>query len=400
MSPTDRYRVAMLPAMIMGAITNIYILFLLIFIGAYDFIYSPIAGGIIFMICFYALTKNKSAKLMFFIGATTTVAEIYIHTFLLGWDTGFFYFLFLLPVVFFLNTNWKSWVIACYLVFNASALLLLHFWSLNAPAYFPVLEQEVYWISLFNACCVGLVMMVVIIYFSQTIYKKDEELVRTNKILAAKNVEITKQSQDQKILLKEIHHRVKNNLQIISSLISLQRENVIEKTAIAALDESKRRIMAMAMIHQKLYQDQKVHNVDFKSYIEELVLTQQSLHHEVEYELNLDQLVLNLDKATPLGLIISELVTNSFKHAMMDHPSPKIKMKLENLGDTNYVIEIQDNGNGLPEDFSLENPTSLGTEIIQALTDQIDATIKFKNDSGANFQIFFSAADLNISPST
>jgi two-component sensor histidine kinase len=389
MQQSDQYRLVMLPAMIMGVFTNAYILLVLILIGAFDFIYSPIAGGLIFALCFYGLLKNKNSKATFFIGAITCTAEIYIHTLLLGWDSGFFYFLFLLPAVFLLNTNWKKVVILIYLVANTSAFVALYFLFLDQDSFFGITEIQLFWTNLCNASCAGLVMLVIILYFSQKVGKKEKELIIANNILANQNTEISKQSDRQRILLKEIHHRVKNNLQIISSLISLQRENISDEKAIRALDESKSRIMAIALIHAKLYQDEKIHRVDFKSYLEELVISQKSMNSVVSYDLDLVQLKLNLDTAVPLGLIISELVSNSFKHAFKDHKEPKIELILKNLGDLNYVITIKDNGIGLPEHFDIDNPSSLGTEIIQALTGQIQARPEHTNENGAIFSIYF-----------
>jgi len=389
MPKSDQYRLVMLPAMIMGVFTNAYILLVLILVGAFDFIYSPIFGGLIFALCFYALIKNKNSKAIFFIGAITCTAEIYIHTYLLGWDSGFFYFIFWLPAVFLLNTDWRKLVILIYLVVNTAALAVLYHLFLGKDPFFEISESQLYWTNLSNASCTGLVMLVVIIYFSQKIGKKEIELTIANKVLANQNAEISRQSDHQRILLKEIHHRVKNNLQIISSLISLQRENITDEKAIRALDESKSRIMAIALIHTKLYQDEKIHRVDFKSYLEELVISQKSMQSKVSYELDLAQLKLNLDTAVPLGLIVSELVSNSFKHAFKDHHDPTVKIELKNLGELNYVITIQDNGAGLPDHFDIDNPSSLGTEIIQALTGQIKAEIKHSNNNGAHFSIYF-----------
>ena len=379
----------MIPALLTGMITNLYATGTFIYIKEFIAIISPISGFFIFLICFWLLKSDKiNAKTSFLLSGYVVAIEVSIHTFLIGWNSGHFYFLFLLPIVFLLNTNWKIWIT---IVFNSSiiTLLVVLWWIFQDGYSLYYLESNVEnTISLINLGSTGLITIVIMIYFSRTINKKDEALVMVNEALESQNKEIFSQHQYQQILLKEIHHRVKNNLQIISSLLSLQSNAIEDNDVSQVLDESRRRIEAIALIHQKLYQGDKIDRVDFKSYLMEIMRSQQKVNPDLKCEITAKEVAFKLDIAIPLGLIISEMIVNSVKHAFKEIENPELKVVLKKNKQTIELI-IQDNGIGLPENFSLEQPISLGTEIIQALTTQIEAKIKYENDNGAKFTIEF-----------
>jgi len=352
-------------------------------------IISPVAGLFVFAICFFLLKLDKiQAKDAFLIGSYAVAIEVFIHTYLIGWDTGCFYFLFLLPTVFLLKTNWKIWTT---IVFNGSIItLFVLLWYLfqGEDSLYPIDSNTAVIINFINITSTGLIIIVVMIYYSTTINKKDEALVIANHALEKQNKEIFSQHQYQQILLKEIHHRVKNNLQIITSLLSLQSNAIENKDVSQVLDESRRRIEAIALIHEKLYQGDKIDRVDFKSYLMEIMRSQQKVNPNLKCEVTSNEVAFKLDIAIPLGLIISEMIVNSVKHAFKGIENPQLKVQVTKNNQTIEII-FQDNGIGLPENFSLEQPVSLGTEIIQALTDQIEAEIKHENDNGAKFTIVF-----------
>jgi len=226
------------------------------------------------------------------------------------------------------------------------------------------------------------------IYFSRTINKKDEALIKANVELERQNIEIIDQHKHLQILLKEIHHRVKNNLQIVSSLMSLQAGNENDERLSLFLNESKRRVEAIALIHEKLYKGDKVNRVDFNSYLEDLMNSQKVMNPRVQCSLKSKDVTLNLDTAVPLGLIISELFANSIKHAFHNIEDPKLSVELLDSGE-GFELVVQDNGIGLPKDFNPTTLSSLGFEIINALTSQINGRIEYSNENGAKFHIYF-----------
>lgn len=385
----DRFKLVMGPAILLGIITNLYIAFLIIILSAEKAIYSPVLGSLIFVTCYLLLRYNKiSAKLSFLIVAYTVSIEVIVHSIFLGWNGGFYYFIILLPTVFLLNTNWKTWMSIFF--FSSIALITasLKLYSSFHPSIYQLKSETLEYISLINLTGSASVIIVIMFYFSRTISDKDKALIQANTELELQNKEIFEQHKHLQLLIKEIHHRVKNNLQIISSLMSLQERSVKDKDVIAVLNESKRRVEAIALIHQKLYQNENEYQVDFKSYLEEIMSSQRLINQDVQCDVKSDEIMLDLDTAVPLGLIISEMITNALKHAFSNSDLPTLIIELHALNH-GYEIIVLDNGVGLPVDFNMNETTSLGFEIIVALADQIDAEINHSNNPGAQFSIKF-----------
>ncbi|PCJ01442.1 MAG: hypothetical protein COB15_00530 [Flavobacteriales bacterium] len=383
----NRFKQAMVSAALMGVLTNVYIATIFLFVDIYEALFSPVIGFIIFLVCFFLLKKDKiDAEKSFLSVAYIVIVEVFVHTYFLGWESGFYYFMFLLPIVFLLNANWKLFTIV---LFNSSVLIatiVLWWWFKDGESF--ISEDISSYINIINMAGTGLIVFVIMIYYKRTVLEKDVALISANRELKRKNKKIVGQHQNLEILLKEVHHRVKNNLQIISSLMSLQKDTIENKEAIVVLSDSKRRVEAIALIHQKLYQDEKFNSVDFKSYIEEILSSQQIMNATLKCIIESPEVVLSLDTSVPLGLIISEMIANSVKHAFKGVDSPELKVVLTEV-DRGYELLIKDNGVGLPDGFDINNPSSLGTEIISALTMQIGATVECFNDNGAGFKISF-----------
>jgi two-component sensor histidine kinase len=386
---TNRFKKVMYLAFGLGIITNIYITAVLIHLSAGYVLLSPLIGTLVFILTIIFASKNiLDITTVYFIAAYSIAIEVSVHTYYLGWDTGFFYFLFLLPLTYLLYSEWR---ISTTVIYNGSSVLLTYFlwYFLHDKKGIISMDAELAsFLNQFNLGMVALVVMITMIYYSLNNKIQDKKLINANRELEQQNKEISEQHKSVQILLKEVHHRVKNNLQIISSLMSMQRRSVRDSEAMNILDESRRRVEAIATIHQKLYQGKEGSQVDFKSYLEDIVQSQQVVQSEVSCTLKSIQLSLNLDIAVPLGLIISELITNSVKHAFQGIKSPKLSITLIEE-DNVYILTFQDNGIGLPSDFTLVNPTSLGTEIISALIEQLEADITYESRDGAWFKICF-----------
>ena len=215
----------------------------------------------------------------------------------------------------------------------------------------------------------------------------------TDRIEAEK--QLMKSLEEKKILLAEIHHRVKNNLAVITGLLELQYHNLKSEEAKTALRDSQMRINSMGLIHEKLYQNENLSELDFGQYIGELVdvivRSQNKLDRDVNVVMDTSPVNLPIKKSIPCGLVVNEIVTNSLKYAFPDdHPDPEIRIKLNSDNDRT-TIEISDNGVGLPVPFEELITDSLGTLLIKTLTSQLDADLNVETgDDGTKFIISFS----------
>lgn len=199
--------------------------------------------------------------------------------------------------------------------------------------------------------------------------------------------------QEKEILLREINHRVKNNMQVISSLLSLQAQKLADNQAARALKECQERIRSMALVHDMLYQQRAFHRIEFSSYLR---LLSSHLFHAYKADSSLLQLRVeaeeihfNLNTAIPCGLIINELVTNALQHAFLPGQRGEIIVKLERAEDKRFILTVKDNGRGLPADFDLNHSESLGLEIVKILVNQLGGSLRVTTAPGTEFQIIF-----------
>jgi two-component system, sensor histidine kinase PdtaS len=197
---------------------------------------------------------------------------------------------------------------------------------------------------------------------------------------------------EKEVLLAEIHHRVKNNMQIISSLISLQSDYAADEHTIKMFKDSKDRIRSMALIHEKLYQSNDLSLIDFSDYIEVLagrLLELYGVRNRIDLIVEADDMHLNIDTAIPCGLIINELVSNSIQHAFPKDKQGKITINFK-MNQDEYVLMVSDDGIGFPENIDFKNSESLGLQIVNTLTMQLGGYIELKRNNGTKFILSFS----------
>ena len=193
--------------------------------------------------------------------------------------------------------------------------------------------------------------------------------------------------------MKEIHHRVKNNFQIISSLLSLQINSPKNKSADEILSESRDRIKSMAILHEKLYKSQDINSINFEGYIKGVLNNLQSSYRlkekNISLEIDIDEVIVSIDSAINLGLIINEIVVNSLKHAFTDKAGGTIIIRLKEKERGKLILIIKDNGKGIPEDIDVDNTDSLGILLINSFVKQVKGEIKLIRNNGTEFQIVF-----------
>ncbi|MCK9205193.1 MAG: ATP-binding protein [Bacteroidales bacterium] len=214
---------------------------------------------------------------------------------------------------------------------------------------------------------------------------RDRSREQEIKELKAKNIE------QKEIMLREIHHRVKNNMAIVISLLTLQMQNSNNPEFRESIKEIEMRIRSMALIHEHLYRSEDLGQIPLDNYLYSLssIISQTYRGPQIQLVPTLDSVHVNIDTALPLGLITNELLTNAFKYAFPGNTPGTIELKLKKKPNDNYLLVIKDDGTGLPAGFTMESDKSMGMFIVKLLVDQLDGKIEIIDGKGTTFMIYF-----------
>jgi two-component sensor histidine kinase len=254
-----------------------------------------------------------------------------------------------------------------------------------------------------NGTIAGAIMLVLLLGLGYNRYRLKQQ---SNQLLEAKQVEINHKNHlleqllqekegllhEKEWMLKEIHHRVRNNLQIIISLLNSQAANLVDNAALSTIKASQHRVQAMALIHQKLYQSERVARVEMTSYLKDLVVYLRDSYqrsNSVQFNLSVEPLELDVTLAVPLGLIINEAVTNALKYAFPGERAGTITLHLHPQGDASYELIISDNGVGLPPGYDPARNRSLGMTLLHGLSEQLEGTLRIAGSPGVTIRLVF-----------
>jgi PAS domain S-box-containing protein len=199
--------------------------------------------------------------------------------------------------------------------------------------------------------------------------------------------------QEKEALLKEIHHRVKNNLQIVYSLLRLQQRRTLDSQAAEILLDSQNRIKSIALVHEKLYRSDNLAEIDFAQYISSLAASLLSSYRtssaHIALTTNIDPISLDIDRAIPCGLILNELISNSLKYAFPENCAGQIQVELRAASEDLVQLTVSDNGVGIPAQFDLSQTESLGLQLVQDFVNQLEGTVKIERQQGTIVEISF-----------
>ena len=258
-----------------------------------------------------------------------------------------------------------------------------------------------------NALLCGTLLLLALLALGYNRYRLKR---RSNRLLQAQQQEIFHKNENLQLLLaekerllKEIHHRVRNNLQVIMSLLNSQANSLTDQAALSAIQESQHRVQAVALIHQKLYQAEGLSRIPMKAYIEEVVAYLEhfyELPQPVYFQLDIDPVELDVAQAIPLGLIINEALTNALKYAFRDGRCGTVRLSLRRL-DRNQLeasqperslleLTIEDDGAGLPADYNPGQSGSLGMTLMLGLSEQLGGALRVKSRPGLTITLTFS----------
>mgnify|MGYP003638277477 FL=1 len=237
--------------------------------------------------------------------------------------------------------------------------------------------------------------------FLNPIFNEDNEVVSVSGIahdVTEKKIaeeQLKDSLKEKEVLLKEVHHRVKNNLQVISSILNLQSSYIEDEQTLSILKESQDRIKSMSIIHESLYQSNDFSKINFSEYIvslsKNLVHSYSYLDKSIDLDHKIEEVSLNLDTSIPCGLIVNELVSNALKYAFKDRLEGKIKINLS-IDKKNVVLVVSDDGVGFPKNINFRDTNSLGLQLVNTLVEQIDGTIEMNSKKGTTYTIIFKQA--------
>ena len=237
------------------------------------------------------------------------------------------------------------------------------------------------------------------------LYRQYRHKQHSNKLILHKNEQLQHLLTEKEWLVKEIHHRVKNNFHTVASLLEIQSSYLKNKEALSAIKESQHRIHSMSIIHQKLYQSETLSTIHMPDYIYELVeylRESYSIRDNIGFSLQIENIELNHASATTLGLILNEAITNAIKYAFAKTGNGKISISLSHISNSQILLSIADNGRGLPIDFDSKIGASMGMELLQGLTDDLGGSFSIETNDGTHIKVIFeykpiTAANLSFS---
>ncbi|GGB01964.1 histidine kinase dimerization/phosphoacceptor domain -containing protein [Puia dinghuensis] len=242
-------------------------------------------------------------------------------------------------------------------------------------------------------------LLLVLLYNRYLVKQRlNRELEIRQQLICEKSNALESLLKEKEWLVREIHHRVKNNLQVVMSLLNSQSAYLTDERALSAIRESQNRVQAISLLHQKLYQSENLSVIDMPSYVKEVteyLAENLDARHRVDFEVAVAPLSLDISQAVPLGLIINEAITNSIKYAFPNGNKGHIRVSMETAGDGHMLVTIHDNGIGLPEGYDGLHSPSLGMSLMKGLSKQLDGEFSLVNHEGLTIRVRFSPANID-----
>jgi len=230
-------------------------------------------------------------------------------------------------------------------------------------------------------------------YFTSKTHKVLRNKMALEKLVQSRTTSLSKALRDKDLLIKEVHHRIKNNLQVVVSLLQLQNDKITDQNMKIAILESQSRIGSIALIHQNLYQNDRLDGIRFDEFVNNLARQlddfYKKLHREIVLETDIVNTCIYIDTAVPLGLILNELFSNTYKHAFQNTDVIRVTVSLQEIGKGEYKLVYHDSGPGLPEELRFNKAQTLGLELIRGLAKQLHGEAIYQNKEGGEFTISF-----------
>ncbi|MGB1268723.1 MAG: sensor histidine kinase [Flavobacteriaceae bacterium] len=351
-------------------------------IGVKEMVVYNVLSSLFFIAMMYLVKKEVSVKIIFFLMCLEVVLHAYLSTYYVGSECNFILFIFVLPSVFLLNPKWETWEKILFFL-NIALLYLLNIgvFKTHEPQY-KLNEKLVFYTEVTLILTVVLMIFIVVSYYTKLVNTNDAALRKANKKLQAKN-------EEKKLIIKEIHHRIKNNLQVVISLLRLQASKIDDNDVVTMFKNTQNRIFSMALLHENLLQEYDLEFInahDHFKYLSENLIDSYAVDNKVEVEIAIENIEFAMQTLTPLGLILNELITNSLKHAFKQTSKGKIRIALKEIEGKKYELLVSDNGSGI---VSKTKSNGLGTKLVSIFVKQLNGTLELTTKNGTAYKIIF-----------
>jgi len=253
----------------------------------------------------------------------------------------------------------------------------------------PIPFWATWWFVLLVIAMIGGILYYITVLRNRIVKRQKEVLEEEIRL---RTQEISKQNEEKSLMLKEIHHRVKNNLQIISSLLNLHAETISDPRVLSLFEDLRHRVNSMALIHEKMYQSKNLVNIDIAGYIDELIRTlidAYDSNKNITLKSDVSEIEFKMDTIVPLGLILSEIVSNSLKYAFEGKDEGEIEVSMTKIGPNLFALEVSDNGSGLPKEIDFARTESLGMLLIRMLSEQLNGDLSVRSNGGTKYRLVF-----------
>ena len=341
-----------------------------------------IISTLFFVLLMYLIRKEYNVRLIFLIASVEVVLHACLATYYIGIESNFIFLIFVLPSVFLLNPYWKTWQSYAYFLSIGVVYSLNSFYFRESPSKYQLDEQVIFYTGMVLVMIVGFMIFLVVFYYSKLVYVNDKSIREANKILYAKN-------EEKRLIIKEIHHRIKNNLQVVISLLRLQASKIDDKNVVEMFKSSQKRIFSMALLHESLLKEYTLELINAQEYFKRLVenlIDSYSVNKKIDVELDIENVELGMQTLTPLGLIVNEVITNSLKYAFANTNDAQITISLHKKNKQQYLLQISDNGLGIDTE---KESKGLGTKLISIFVKQLNGTTEVFSDNGTHYKIVF-----------
>ncbi len=366
----------------LGFIIHVFLIFFFLIVSIKEMAVYNVFSSIFFATMLCLIKKEVSVKLIFFITCFEVVLHAYLGTYYLGSECNFIFFIFILPSVFLLNPKWKIWESSFFFSSIVLFYLLNIFLFKDHEAIYKLNETLIFYTGTALILVVVFMIFLVVFYYSKLVNTNDKALREVNKELKIKN-------EEKQLIIKEIHHRIKNNLQVVISLLRLQASKVKDEEVVDMFKNTQKRIFSMALLHENLLQEYDLELVNahehFK-YLTENLINSYAVDKEIDLEIDIENIDLGMQTLTPLGLIINEVITNSLKHAFNETRQGKISIAMKKLHDKKHEIQITDNGSGYVNNGESKG---IGTRLVSIFVKQLNGTLELLEHQGTAYKITF-----------